>query len=235
MRILKFILLFAILSFLPCATCIPDNVIIPPKLGKTVFKKVAFDVVYQQALGDYGEVLHFSWTRPSTDSNAISSFELLRKTGYDTTFELYKNIPFPDTNDYYDPVENTDFPLEGYDSVYFRILAVDTVGNPGDTSAICTLYIAPKPVFDTLAGQCLNWHHSGFSHLSSYIRIWSDSLKKQWTSDEIWLFTDTDQDAKFQACIPDSLLPTFRGKWYYGIFITASERYSILSGYLDVQ
>jgi hypothetical protein len=228
------ILLFPICFILFGSTCILDNIIMPPKLKGPVITKANFEAVKLPGIGDYTEALHVSWTPPPTDSNAISAFVLLKRAPGDTIFEQHANIP-PDTLDFYEAVDRMNFPSEGYDSMFFRLYALDTLGRPGDTSEICTLYTVPQPALDTIANGCFKWRERGvFSAVMSYMKLWNDSLKIHWTSDKYDAFPPVEKDAEYSACIPDSLLAIRKIKWYYSIYIEASERYSILMGTLDV-
>lgn len=227
------------LAFLICfiligPSCIIDNIIMPPKLKEPIISKANFDAVNLPSIGDYTEALHVSWTPPPTDSNAISAFVLLKRVPGDTVFEQYANIP-PDMSDFYEAVDRSNFPLEGYDSIFFRVYALDTLGRPGDTSEIYTLYTVPQPLLDTITKGCFKWRERGvFSGVVSYMKLWNDSLKIQWESDRYDEFPPVEKDAIYNTCIPDSLLAIRKIKWYYCLYIEASERYSILMGTLDV-
>jgi len=228
------ICIFQICLILIGTACIPDNVIMPPRLKKPIITKAKFDAVKLPSIGDYSEALHLSWTPPPTDSNAISAFVLLKRVPGDTIFEHYANIP-PDTSDFYEAVDRTNFPIEDYDSLCFRLYALDTLGRPGDTSETYILYTVPQPLTDTIANGCFKWRERGvFSSVISYMKLWNDSLKIHWTSDKYDAFPPVEKDAEYSACIPDSLLAIRKIKWYYCFYIEASERYSILMGTLDV-
>ena len=153
-------------------------------------------------------------------------------------FPLSQYIP-ADTLQFFDPLEPAHFsPGSGhFNSMYYRIYAVDEFGRHGDTSDICTLLLVAQPQFETISeqGECISWNsdlHIG--GLFSHCVLWNDARKETWTSQRYDAFPPTDAPALFKACFPESLRPLPTGRWYYALFLEAVETRSLKVGYIDV-
>jgi hypothetical protein len=159
-------------------------------------------------------------------------------SAYDATFPSSQEIP-ADSCNFFDRISSSVFPsaYENYDSLIYKIYAVDNLGRASDTSAPCTLLIVKQPILKTrdLSGGCLSWYSDvNLTGPFSYCRIWNDSSGYSWTSNIFNTFPPTDKPAEFSACMPDSFLPRLHGIWFYALFIEIGNSKSLKSGYLDV-
>ena len=181
----------------------------------------------------YSESSFLRWTPPQDDSLSAQSYTLLRRTQEDTTFNtLAHNIP-SHISEYYDDLSLTTFPTTGFDSIFYKILAVDSLGRGGDTSAVCTLILSPQPQFDSLntAQERLHWHVLGVQGAAnSWIRIWNETETTVWESEKTTGYGGENTPVPFYQTLPDSIqqkLP--EDNWYYGLFVEANglERQSL--------
>lgn len=187
----------------------------------------------------YKAVLSLSWTTDYEADAVLGSFTLLRKFSDDSVYETFegsKNIP-ADTMHFHDRLTGYSFPESGYDSVYYRIIPVDTSGGEGDTSQVVSFVFAPQPVSQTYHAQtmCLSWESWIGGGVSSRCEVWSASGADQWESPKMEVFPESDEPARFSACFPDSLTPPAYGKWYYACFIKANVAQSLQIGTFNVE
>jgi len=196
-------------------------------------------VVIQDDIDGYHEALSLSWTTDYDDDAPVGSFSLLRKYSNDSVYELFqgsRNIP-ADTMHFYDRLTGYSFPESGYDSVYYRVVPLDTSGRAGDTSQVVSFVFAPQAVSQTLnlLTTCLSWESWIRGGVLSRCEIWYETDRDGWTSPQMEEFPHTDEPARFIACLPDSLTPLARGKWYYACFIKANVAQSLLIGSINVE
>lgn len=211
-----------------------------PPISKVSKPQLIFDNLSFVKEGEkYYEAIHLIWKLNSNEEREnIASFVLLRKFSEDSTFDIFwgsRTIP-ADTFNFYDKLVEYRFPENSYDSISYRIFAIDKYGNNGDTSDVCVVYIAPQPrlkEYDIEKG-CIRWESWIRGGIRSWCKIWSEEKEIEIMSKEIEEFPTTDKPAEFEFCLPDSLKHLSSGEWYYSIFVKANERYSIKVGNFDV-
>jgi hypothetical protein len=217
--------------------CFPVDAPLKDTLNEPELEFVGMAAV-SDGQGGYTEAVHLHWTFAKTDATPLQSFTLLRQLTGDSVIDVFSGsrlIP-PDTGDFFDELVNYTFPSHTIDSIIYRIMAVDTFGREGDTSDPCIAYIAPQPAFiaaDAATG-CYSWESWIRGGIFSWCRIWRDGESVDWTSSQLLEFPLTDKSATFNACLPDTLLPCSSGRWYYALFIKASESRSLKTGVIDV-
>jgi hypothetical protein len=206
-----------------CA-CQPSDTVTPPRCASPAFTAVY--LTEAKFSGVWREAVHLAWTPPQTDSIAIRSFSLLRKTADDSTFDLFtRSQGIPDSITVFnDDVTPIGFPSDGYTLVSYKIFATDTLGRPGDTSDAFSLYLAPQPQLDTLnrSNWCFRWHSSRIQgSVSSLLGLWNDAATIRWQSAATEDYGSADYPLYFDACLPDSLRPLAQGTWYYALYLEA--------------
>ncbi|MBN1308211.1 MAG: hypothetical protein JXA18_09865 [Chitinispirillaceae bacterium] len=218
--------------------CLPVDSPLPQKLEKPILDFNGMAAVRDPVDG-YHEAVHLSWTFTRTEETPVQSFTLLRKFPSDSFFDVFAGsrlIP-ADTTHFYDELAQHPFPADGFDSVSYRLCAVDTLGRTGDTSAVCAVILAPQAKFvnyDTVSG-CLQWESWIRGGIFSWCTVWREADKQEWTSRLQDAFPQTDQPGRFSACFPDSLQPPAPGRWYYALFVKANDTHSLKIGTLDVE
>jgi hypothetical protein len=217
--------------------CFPEDPPLPEGLSKPQLAFVGFTVVSNGNDG-YTEAIHLHWTIAKNDENPVHSFTLLRKLPDDSVVDVFSGsrlIP-PDTGDFFDELVNYTFPQNGFDSLVYRIFAVDASGRSGDTSKICIVFVVPQPFLILMnpATSCCSWESWIRGGVFSWCRIWRKGEAVDWTSKQYLEFPLTDKPAAFSACFPDSLQPMDGGRWYYALFVKAGESYSLKTGVTDV-
>jgi hypothetical protein len=183
------------------------------------------------------EAIRISWQPPSEDSVAIRSFTLIRKTASDSGFDVFtRSQGIPDSvHTFDDPATPIGFPIDGFFLVSYRLFAVDTLGRPSDTSAACSLYLAPQPTVDTidLAGGTVRWHTRFIQgSVLSWIKLWNGASGASWESRPAEDFGSYDYPLYFTVGLPDSIRPVAPGTWGFAVFIQAMgpERQSLKVG-----
>jgi hypothetical protein len=206
----------------------------PPEKPVLLFDGMA---VVADPFSAYREAVHLSWTTAAGEAAAVASYTLLRKIQPDTVYDVFAGsrlIP-ADTADFCDGLTGFTFPANGFDSIFYRICAVDTFGRTGDTSDACPVILAPQPDligFDT-AQACLRWESWIRGGVFSWCTVWNARDGRGFTGEMLQEFPFTDQPARFSQCFPDSLSPPAGGRWYYALYIRANESYSLVIGSLD--
>ncbi|MCU0609367.1 MAG: hypothetical protein MUF22_06335 [Chitinispirillaceae bacterium] len=200
----------------------------PPRLSAPVFGPVNLS---EAKYGDtYHEAIKLTWTPPATDSNDIRSFTILRKKDGDSIYDVfYHSDKIPDSiTTFLDDIKLSGiaFVPTSYVNVYYRMFAVDTLARRSDTSAPCSLSLAPQPVFDrldTTRNWCFNWtsrHIQG--SVRSLITIWDSTHTVRWTSPATEEFGEENRITPFRACVPDTLQRLHSGTWFRAIYLEAN-------------
>ncbi|MBN1575824.1 MAG: hypothetical protein JW913_04685 [Chitinispirillaceae bacterium] len=219
-------------------SCLAVDPPLPQKLEKPVLNFSGMAAVGDPIEG-YHEAVHLSWMFTRTENTPVHSYSLLRKFPADSFFDVFlgsQQIP-ADTTHFYDKLARHPFPVKGFDSISYRLCAVDTFGRTGDTSDECTVVLAPQPQFVnyTTANGCLQWESWIRGGIFSWCTVWHETGRREWTSQRQDAFPQTDQPGRFSACFPDSLQPPFPGRWYYALFVRANDTYSLKIGTIDVE
>lgn len=214
-------------------SCIPVTPPFPKLLEKPVLGFVGMAPVFD-TLNGYRESIHIAWTTPSVSTATINSFTLLRRIPPDSVFDIFtgsRKIPAGIT-DFYDDLAGFVFPVNGFDTIFYRICAVDENARTGDTSETVTVILAPQANmtrYDT-AYACFQWDSWIRGGVFSWCTVWSDSVGASFTSSTEQTFPDTDEPARFSACFPDSIALPVHGRWYYALYIKANESSSLKVG-----
>jgi len=226
------------LLFVTLLSCLPVEPPFTNKPGKPVVRFGGMAVV-RDTIEGYHEGVHISWTLAQKEPARIRSFTLMRKFPADSVFDVFggsRGIP-ADTADFYDVLAGHTFPEEGFDSVYYRLCAVDDEGRTGDTSEACVVTLAPQARlvgFDPKNG-CLLWESWIRGGIFSWCSVWDATMAYEWASQRQDAFPHTDQPGSFSACFPDSLQPPPPGRWYFALFVRANDTYSLKIGSIDVE
>ena len=196
----------------------------PPPLSPPEI--TAIDLTEARLSGSWREAIHLQWEAPSTDSIAIRSYTIIRRTDNDSSFDVFsRSQGIPSSIDTFnDDIKPIGFPDADYFSVRYRIFAVDSLGRSGDTSAVCSLYLARQPVIDTidLAKSSFRWFSQFIQgSVETYIKIWNASGAAVFSSPRQEEFGSWDYPVYFSATLPDSLSPFSPGTWYYAIYLFA--------------
>jgi len=170
---------------------------------------------------------------PGSDTLSGYTFTILRKSSSDSSYVLpFGARDIPDTvTEFIDEIADIGFPQLSYDSVFYRVFAVDSVGHPGDSSAPFKIMLATQAQFDTLDQYtwCTTWSSQGIQgSVASYATLWNAN-QIIWKSGRFTDFGQENDNVTFSTCFPDSLLPLSVGKWYIGFFLEANgfERQSL--------
>jgi len=180
------------------------------------------------------EAVHLTWNLRNETSASSHTYTLLRKLSSDSLYDVFtssRGIP-ADTTNFYDYLYNYQFPETGFDTISYRVVAVDTIGITGDTSAVCVVLLAPQPElvsFDMTSG-CLLWESWIRGGVFSWCRVQNASGTRTWTSEKKLEFPLTDKTASFSACVPELT----RGTWYYALYVKSNNAYSLTTGVTDV-
>lgn len=190
---------------------------------------------YRDPFNNVIEAVYIQWEKPSTnDMTNIQYYTLLRKLPSDSMYDVFslsQRIPSEVTT-FYDPIDLDVFPTEGFDTLHYRIYAVDIHGRPGDTSETQVLFLAPQPElksFNLMTG-CVQWESWIRGGQVSHGDFWVDSSKCSWSSKDSVTFPRTDEPALFTSCKPDSCDLFKSTILYYALFVDVADAHSMRVG-----
>src|SRR5690606_502695 len=98
---------------------------------------------FDDPYGNFLESVFLEWENAPENEINILYYTLLRKDPSDSLFDIFslsQRIP-PQIKQFKDPIDLGLFPTDGFDTLFYKIYAVDIYGRPGDTSSACTLLI----------------------------------------------------------------------------------------------
>ncbi len=170
----------------------------------------------------YDEAIRISWTPPDNDSIGISSYTLLRSyENADSGFSaVIYEIPSAITS-FSAPLSEQYRTITDIRWVYFRVFAIDSLDQPGDTSRVDSIALAPSPhvtyPYDTLSQNKFEWQIADIRNpFRSYITLW-DTSGKVWQSDSSQIeYGNGIRLITFSRSLPDSLWPLHEGTWFVG-------------------
>jgi hypothetical protein len=135
---------------------------------------------------------------------------------------------------YYDWIgsEGLVFPQERHSMVYYRVLAFDSLGRAGDTSAVDTVGLAAQPQLDSTT-SCFSWTISGYTMaFTTFCRVW-DTQRIIWQSPPPLLphYPQPGQSSQFCVNPPSAEATTIRlhqGPLYWAALVRIKQgSYSI--------
>jgi hypothetical protein len=189
---------------------------------------------YHNPFGNVVEAVYIQWESSTGDEKNIQYYTLVRKLPSDSMYDVFsqsQRIPSEVTT-FYDPIDLYVFPTEGFDTLQYRVYAVDIYGRPSDTSEAQKILLAPQPSMKSfnLVSGCIQWESWIRGGQVSYGDFWVDSSICSWSSKPFEAFPRTDEPALFTSCKPDSC-DQFRGTiLYYALFIDVVDAHSIKVG-----
>ncbi len=214
----KLLSLLIIALFCNCLTVDPPP---PPRLSAPTITHVAIKAMpdYTQA---YNEAIFVYWQKNALDEITPSRFEVIRQAVSDSFPTTIKNIPPTHDSIYEFTASFVNLDRTEENTLFYRIFAFDSLGRPGDTSAVCTVSLArtitlirPGAVLNDPPGnEIFKWEiPEGINRNASHIYLWkSDSLL--WESDSVWYYSGG--VAKYpEKGLPTHLSPLMKGETYY--------------------
>jgi hypothetical protein len=219
-------------------SCVPHNPEYFSKIAAPQIHTIKF-APYNDPNGNFIESVCLQWENTLDDESRIQYYTLIRKLPSDSLFDVFslsQRIP-PSVKEFNDPMEFEFFPTDGFDTIQYRMYAVDIYGRPSDSSVVCTLLIAPQPKLNTFNYKtgCVQWESWIRGGQISYGSFWSDTLKCRWSSKRTEAFPRTDEPAVFTFCKPDSCIIKPGVYLYYVLYIEATDARSIKAGKLRIE
>ncbi len=161
--------------------------------------------------------MHLIWDAPPADSVSIHSYKVLRLVEADTSVAL-EEIP-DSVREFFDPTYRL-FRSSGsrlfFQTIYYRVFAVDSMGRPGDTSVACTVTLAPTAEL-TEPGAIIgkprfSWiYHEFAAPAETWIEVW-DSASVIWRSER---FRKNFSHVEQTSCpAPDSIFTEGERYWW---------------------
>lgn len=229
MRTYLTIVLITLIS-LSCLTVDPPR---PVELGAPQ-NLSAVIVNFDSSSNAPGEYIHIKWEKNVNDTISTASYTLLKYTDTTGTSGKITNIP-SNVNSYFDPLS------ESYTSefraeekiVAIAIVGIDTLGRPGDTTALCSVSVAPSVILsspglsisDTIENINFKWFVRKVPDQTiTFVSLWhQDSII--WSSTPDSLYTGGEELTAISELLPDSFLPLSVGtyNWIVSLKIVTGE------------
>ena len=221
---------------LACPTIEPP---LPPRLSSPIIDSITL-TGYNKILNVHRETLKLNWSPPLNQYTSVASYTLLRKTARDSLFDIFDMSRSIDMLEFHDDLNVIGFPSSFYDSISYRIFAVDSLGRSGDTSHIFSIMLAVQPSFKEFnqTSWTFKWTVLGIlGAMTSHIKIWNKDQSRIWSSTPQIQYPGENQILTFSVSLPQNLIPLQPGDWYYGIFVEANgaERQSLKVGSIKIQ
>jgi hypothetical protein len=187
MRIIKFSASCFVFFFLLGSSCPSPESFPEPPLSAPAFSSAELVAV---KFNTYRPALHLTWKPPVGGSLSVREFVILQKSMDSSVFSiLVRSIPDSIT-EYYDNLDRIAFPQAwDFTTLQYRIFAIDTLGRPGDTSAIDSVVLAWPPNIlwpmdkDSVRPDSLVWSVYGVEMgYFTYVYLYSDSAGLIWQS-----------------------------------------------------
>lgn len=172
MRALRVGALCALVALLLGSSCPTDVPPLPQTLGAPGIDSVTVGAFFRGT--QLTEAIHIVWHAPESESIPILNYSIFRKLPGDSTFRLLQHSRPATMPYYYDWIGNEGlvFPHERHSIVSYRVLAYDSLGRAGDTSAVDTVGLAAQPQLDSTS-SCLGWTIAGYTMaFTTFCRVW---------------------------------------------------------------
>ncbi len=201
----------------------------PPHLKSPRFLESR--VLVAKVGGLFEELVYLSWAPPDSDSAAVDAYVMMQRLPFDTAIDTLgifpsqpERIPAPRTWAY-EPTQN----IRKYGSgevmmLYYRVFAIDTLGNAGDTSVQCSVALLknadavyPK---DSLLDNRFEWEIAYVQdEVFTNIMVWnSTDTAAIFVSDTINDFANFWVPTECSAALPDRMYPLPGGMYTWAIW-----------------
>lgn len=230
-----------IVRHIGCAACAaallgsscPDPVgPLPPNLGPPCILSLDMTAVKtgSGAAYRYREAVRITWQAPPQDSNKVMNYFVLRKAALsqDTTLSVVAHSIPGEVTTYEDRLDQITPPAIGKEKyLEYRIASVDTLSEPGDTSAPDTFVYAHPPRLyapvDTMAANFFTW---GITKMPlgffTYMMLWNeDGLVWQSPRPQSPTYGGENPEIPVSVSLPDTLWPLPSGMYYFGVKVEA--------------
>lgn len=173
-----------------------------------------------------GEYIRIGWNKNNSDTISSASYTILSFADSTGISGKVTNIP-ANINSYFVPVSEI-YIQEFRDQerfIAYSIFGIDTLGRPGDTSAQCTITIAPSvllstpgaTIIDTTSNIKFKWFVRKIQDQTiSLISLWKEN-SKIWISEPESLYTGGEDITAVTRTLPDSLTPLSEGQYEWSV------------------
>lgn len=220
----------ALLPLLMGAACIPTiDPPPPPTLDPPVFTTSDLQGRPDRD-GAYREFVHLEWHLPSTDSISIVRLDLVRTlmSGVSTVLPLTSSAT--DFDEPTGPLEVIRTDACGF--IIYRLVAIDTLWRAGDTSRVCSLFLAPlfemmNPT-DTLHSPEFTYrlNEQLYDECEEHMYIWNNE-GAYWQSDTLSFFTQSAGSGQRSRNLTAPFYPLPTGTYHWGVKLTVGKASSV--------
>lgn len=186
--------------------CPTDLPVLPPTLGAPVIDTLAVGAYLWD--GQLREGIRLVWHPPSEDSISVSSYSIFRMIKGDSAFSRIQHQRPASLTSYVDRADRIGYPLVAFKLVFYRIVAVDSLGRLSDTSVVSTIGLAARPDLDSARYPDFSWSVTGNGYgYYTYISLWDTMGTLLWQSPRPLFPTYAQENdiSKFAARLPDTL------------------------------
>ncbi|MFW5775086.1 MAG: hypothetical protein ACOCW2_02255 [Chitinivibrionales bacterium] len=204
---------FLVLNGSTCATVDP----LPPDRFEAPFFTTS-DVRSLPVDGELREIIHLQWQQPLTANNSVIEYRMIRRMEYDS-FSSIISIP-SGSAELFDPVDELSMGRLQTRSVLYQVFSIDSMERAGDTSALCTVSLAPlvslhSPA-DTLFENRFTWSvYNVANPCMSHIYVFKDN-RILWQSEAVdgIILIGNDNEKQLDVSLPDSIYNDLSGNGF---------------------
>lgn len=220
MRRFTTFLLIPAFGLLLGSTCVEPDIEPVPRLGAPVIIQGDVTVLYFQE--SYHEMVRLEWTPPETEHNFVAEYQIIRTVYEDSGAVIVTGIPDTVT-EYYGRTDHLGIDRSGSRTVYYRVFTIDTQGTVGDTSAPCSISVAPYAVLHRpdaappLGANRFTWSIQGIATpFITRMALWDTTGKLYQGAYHDQQLTNPYGEIEFNDRIPDTLYPLPPGPYWWG-------------------
>lgn len=198
---------------------------LPQRLGPP--RITSLELAGHRSGGSYEEALLVQWKPPANDSGSLQAYVLLRSVVSDSSgFIRIPGTFSPRQHTYHDPLSALPYyPTAPHPYVYYKIFAIDSFDQRGDTSGVDTIGLTFPPLIthprDTLATNHFAWRITGIqAPFRTHAILWSSDTVLWRTEPSALIYVNESDVVRDSSRIPDALWPLPEGNYYFGVNVT---------------
>ncbi|MFP4415898.1 MAG: hypothetical protein ACOC41_00255 [Chitinivibrionales bacterium] len=193
-----------------CATVDPPP---PQRLEAPLFTKS--DISVLPVDDELREIIHLQWEKRSGSDISVIEYRIIRRIANDTISSEH-SLPGR-TLEFFDPADELDVDRLETQAIFYQIFSIDSLERSSDTSAVCTVSLAPLVRLlspsDTLSENHFRWSiYNVTNPCVSQLYLYND-FRIHWQSGPVggYQYIGSDREEQVSFSLPDSIYDSLNG------------------------